>query len=245
MSIIPSRGFTPANPWDCSLSWPGFLNEVTLSRGICVGYIPGPGDCVFDIGANCGLSTYCFSTLVGPEGRVIAFEPDPLSYSLLLRNIARHRLRNVTPVNAALAATRGTAPFYADGSIGSCLAGMPSLTTVAPVHAVETVTLEDAFSRWGEPDFCKIDIEGAEIQVLTAAKQLLAKVSTHFALDTSHSVGGRPTAAAIEQIFRESGFEVESGLVSDAMTTWAKPRRRRRERSTRTAVFSNHSPALV
>ncbi len=43
-------------------------------------YRPQPGDLVFDIGAHCGVSTYQLSKLVGPEGRVIAFEPDPGNY---------------------------------------------------------------------------------------------------------------------------------------------------------------------
>jgi len=201
----------------------GFSERSDVVKGYLHWYTPNPGDCVFDIGANCGISTYRFSKLVGHEGKVIALEPDPLNYALLRRNIARHNLRNVVAVHAAVANKRGLARFYADGSLGSCLADLPSVGTVARVQFVPTVTLADAFARWGEPDFCKIDIEGAEIQVLASAKDLLAEARTHFALDTSHIVRGQPTARSIERIFRESGFEVESAVISGAMTTWAKP----------------------
>ena len=59
-------------------------------------YRPAAGELVFDIGAYCGLFTYELSKLVGPEGAVIAFKPDPLNVALLRRNIEHHALKNVT-----------------------------------------------------------------------------------------------------------------------------------------------------
>jgi hypothetical protein len=53
-------------------------------------YRPGSGDLVFDMGAHCGVSTYHLSKLVGPQGNVIAFEPDPVNFEFLKRNITLH-----------------------------------------------------------------------------------------------------------------------------------------------------------
>jgi hypothetical protein len=78
-------------------------------------YTPQPGDTVFDVGAHCGVSSYHFSKLVGATGRVIAFEPDPLNFSLLLRNIERHELANVTPVQIAIAGNNGVQLRGCDG----------------------------------------------------------------------------------------------------------------------------------
>ncbi len=186
-------------------------------------YKPQPGDCIFDVGAHCGVSTYFFSKGVGPQGRVIAFEPDPVNRSLLLRNIERHHMTNVTVVDAALAANRGHEQFYGEGTIGSCFSRLSSRATVGNLQTVATLTLADAYAKWGDPNLCKMDIEGAEVEVLAAAAELLTSANTQFALDTSHVVNGRLTAGPIEKLLRACGFEVESAPIAGMMTTWARP----------------------
>lgn len=61
-----------------------------------------PGDWVIDIGANIGYYTKRFSELVGPRGRVIAFEPVPTTFSLLAANTLLFAHQNVTLINAAV-----------------------------------------------------------------------------------------------------------------------------------------------
>ena len=201
----------------------GFAEEDGAAESYCRWYKPQPGDCVFDAGANCGVSTYYFSKLVGPRGRVIAFEPDRVNRSLLLRNLNRHNLENVTVVDAALAASTGHTSFYCEGTTGSCIERCSPRGTPGVVDVVSTISLRDAFLRWGVPNLCKIDIEGAEVEVIAAAGELLRTTKTHLALDTSHTIAGQLTAPAIESLLRSYGFEVESAPVSGMMTTWARP----------------------
>ena len=153
-------------------------------------YTAQTGDTIFDVGAHCGVSSYHFSKLVGPTGRVVAFEPDPVNYSLLLRNIERHQLTNVTPLQIAVADKRGEAEFNCEETIGSGLVQHSTRASIGKVVMVKTVTLGDAFQEWGLPSFCKIDIEGAEIAVISAAQDFLRKASCQFALDTNHPVEG-------------------------------------------------------
>jgi FkbM family methyltransferase len=185
-------------------------------------YTPKAGDTVFDIGAHCGVSSYHFSTLVGKTGRVIAFEPDPVNFSLLLRNIERHNLTNVTALKIAIAGTRGYAEFNCEGTIGSGLSRHSGRAPVGNVATVETVTLEDAFRQWGPPSFCKIDIEGAETEVISASREFLRNHRCEFALDTNHLVDGSFTDARIEKLFRECGY-VAATADSGMKTTWARP----------------------
>ena len=202
-----------------------FPEEHDAIEGYFRWYTPQLGDTVYDIGAHCGVSTYRFSKLVGASGRVIAFEPDPLNHSLLLRNIARHRLDNVVPLKSAIAGSRGTAAFHCEGTIGSGLSRLSSRAPVGSVDMVETITLADSFEQWGVPTFCKIDIEGAEIEVIAAACELLKKCKTQFALDTNHFVGGALTNIKIEELFSRSGYDVESAEVEGMMSTWARPKK--------------------
>ena len=199
-----------------------FPEEDEAIEGYFHWYKPQIGDTVFDIGAHCGVSTYHFSKLVGETGRVISFEPDPVNYGLLLRNIARHRLTNVTPLRLAIAGSNGKADFNSEGTIGSGLMRHSSRASVGSVTPVDTITLAGVFDRWGIPDFCKIDIEGAEIEVIEAAQDLLNNHKVQFALDTNHLVNGALTNIAIERLFARCGYEVKSAA-SGMMTTWARP----------------------
>lgn len=61
-----------------------------------------PGDLVLDIGANVGHYTKRFSELVGPQGRVIAFEPVPTTFSILSANVQLFAYPNTTLLNAAV-----------------------------------------------------------------------------------------------------------------------------------------------
>ena len=187
-------------------------------------YRPKSGDLVFDMGAHCGVSTYWLSKLVGVGGKVIAFEPDPLNYSILKRNIERHGLDNVVAVNIAVAGKTGELPFNCEGTIGSSLTSIMLRESVGSTFMVEAVTLNDAFERWGSPAFCKIDIEGAEIDALAAAQDALSRHATYLAIDTNHpQVDGTLTDRKVEAILKSYGYDAVSEA-KPLMTTWGRPK---------------------
>lgn len=186
-------------------------------------YEPQPGDTVFDIGANCGLSVYHLARRVGPTGKVYAFEPDPTNYAVLLRNIARHRMDNVTALQNAVAATSGKLEFFSEGSIGSTLASSATRQTVGSINLVDALSLADAIERFGVPRFVKMDIEGAEVDVLAAARDVLRAFQMELAIDTNHWRGGELTSRAVEALLRECGYETKSSDESGFMTTWGRP----------------------
>jgi FkbM family methyltransferase len=186
-------------------------------------YTPRAGDTIFDIGAHCGVSAYHFSKAVGPSGKVIAFEPDSLNHSLLLRNIQRHNLSNVTAVRAAIGGTRGQAAFNSEGTQGSGLSRHFGRPSFCKTEIVDVMTLDDAFNRWDVPDLCKIDIEGAEIETLAAARERLRRQRVPLALDTSHVVNGTRTQFEVERILKAIGYATESLEIDGFMNTWAIP----------------------
>ncbi len=201
-----------------------FPEEESATEAYFRHYSPRLGDTIFDVGAHCGVSVYYFSKAVGPSGRVIAFEPDKLNHSQLLKNIDRHGLSNVTTVRAAIAGTSGTAHFHSEGTQGSGLSRHFGRPSFLPVDMVETITLGDAFDKWGVPNFCKIDIEGAEIEALAGAQERLQRASVPLALDTSHIVNGTRTQFEVERILQAAGYQVESAEIEGYMNTWASPK---------------------
>src|SRR5882762_7707062 len=66
-----------------------------------------PGDVVADIGANIGSHTLLYSQLVGPQGRVIAFEPQPKIFHMLCANLALNGLANVATYQAGVGREAG------------------------------------------------------------------------------------------------------------------------------------------
>jgi len=187
-------------------------------------YKPKSGDLVFDIGAYCGTFTRELSLAVGPTGRVIAFEPDSLNFELLQRNIARHGLANVVTVKAAVFDKNGTASFNSDGIIGSALTDALERPPSGETVQSETITLAESFNRYGTPSYIKIDAEGAEIEILSGAREMLRKHHIHFVLDTSHFRDGSTTTDRVEAIFRSCSYNAQSNSDFGGLsTTWATP----------------------
>ena len=136
-----------------------------------------PGDVVLDVGANVGFIAVIAAKLVGPAGRVVAFEPVPANARLVRRNARLNGLSRLEVVETAVGDRCGTARLVlARLSGGSALAGtdLPPdacgeievpLTTLDAWHAREPAT---------RPALVKIDVEGAELAVLRGAVGLLA-----------------------------------------------------------------------
>jgi FkbM family methyltransferase len=137
------------------------------------------GDTVWDIGANMGLFSFAAAVMAGPEGRVLAVEPDTDLAGLLRRSAAGadgHAPVEILP--AALTddvsvarfniARRNRATSHLAG-FGTAMAGGVRSTRLVP-----TLTLDWLAARFPPPDVLKIDVEGAELLVLAAGTQVLA-----------------------------------------------------------------------
>lgn len=134
------------------------------------------GAVVYDIGAHVGYLTAVLAKLVGPSGRVIACEPDPLNRAALEQNMAKNALSHVTILSAAISDTAGEASFAHFDSYS--LVGHLSRADTPPdatLVRVPTLTLDDLLS-FSIPAFIKIDVEGAEMAVLAGGKRLLRTV---------------------------------------------------------------------
>jgi FkbM family methyltransferase len=125
------------------------------------------GMTVIDVGAHVGYFTLLAARLVGPGGRVYAFEPDPSNYSLLRRNIKLNGYQNITAINQAVSDRSGSGTLFLSGMD----TGSHSLFPSMPVHGVEEIpvtTLDTFLDREGWPSIhvVKIDVEGSELSVL-------------------------------------------------------------------------------
>jgi FkbM family methyltransferase len=131
-----------------------------------------PGDVVLDVGANVGAYTLLFGRWVGPAGRVFAFEPAPEARRGLERHIALNGLASRVAVRAeAMTDRRGVARFTASGPAGD--------NRLVPASRagldVQTISIDDFCADTNaRPALIKIDVEGAELDVLTGARRTIA-----------------------------------------------------------------------
>lgn len=136
-----------------------------------------PGFTVFDVGANIGNTVLRMAQNVGETGRVIGFEPDPVTYENCRRNVGLNSFRNVTLEQLALGAEKGTLSLQ---RVAPRNPGMNRLSRdLAPPGSVQiqVVRLDDyvvekAIERL---DLIKIDVEGFEGYVLLGAREALRK----------------------------------------------------------------------
>jgi FkbM family methyltransferase len=133
-----------------------------------------PGDTVVDVGANIGAITAYAASRVGPSGRVIALEPARDNLAVLRANVELNRLTNVRVIEAAAGRARETRQFFQRGEISAVNSFYPEscYAEVTSVSNVEVVPLDDVVE--GEAALVKIDVEGAELDVLAGMPRLLA-----------------------------------------------------------------------
>jgi len=132
-----------------------------------------PGDVVLDLGANMGYFTLLAARLVGREGRVYAFEPAPLNYSLLTKNIELNGYDNVVPLQKAVSNVPGVVRlFLSDEDIGNNT--IYSYGNEREVVEVEGVTLDEFFAdKEHSINVIKMDVEGAEVAAISGMERII------------------------------------------------------------------------
>ncbi|MFH1227188.1 MAG: FkbM family methyltransferase [Planctomycetota bacterium] len=132
------------------------------------------GDVVLDIGANIGYYTLLFARLVGDEGKVYAFEPEPDNFELLKKNIEINKYENVVLIPKAVSDKVGKIRLYLSGNNKGDNRIFDSQDNRLYID-VEMTTLNDYFRDYkGKVDFVKMDIQGAEGRAVRGMTNLLS-----------------------------------------------------------------------
>jgi FkbM family methyltransferase len=141
-----------------------------------------PGQVFLDIGANVGFYTLFAAKRVGPAGRVVSFEPDPMTFESLERSVRRNAFEWASCVNAALSDREGKMPFYtvSDGSAHSLVPEIERRKHRYSGEVSVRVTRLDDLVREGTValariDLVKIDVEGEEPRTVAGLLETLRK----------------------------------------------------------------------
>lgn len=173
-----------------------------------------PGMTCLNVGANVGIFAMQMAAWSAPDGKVIAFEPNPETATLLRKHLEMNGLTSrVEVIQAATAAESGTMDFYASGTDGMSRLGSPNpLLTDTTVVQVEVTTL-DAFcaSANVRPDVVLMDVEGFELYALRGfQKTILTNPSMEIVVEIHPSswADAGCTSAEVRELFDALGLEV-------------------------------------
>jgi len=161
----------------------------------------GQGQTVFDVGAHVGYFTVLFSKLVGKDGRVYAFEPEPFNIRLIKQHVKKNRIENIDLIEAGVAERAGRMHF--DNKRGS---GRGRIADSGGIE-IALVGLDELYreGRIPVPDVLKMDVEGAEVDALKGAKNLLGVGKTVCFISTH----GPEIHRQAMQLMRDYGYRVE------------------------------------
>lgn len=136
-----------------------------------------PDQVFIDGGANFGIYTVAASKIVGDNGSVLSFEPSIESFPILERNVKINQFDNVILFKSALSSEEGTSRLYhIDNAPNSYSLNSDSRSDTTS-EEVKTETLDGILNhhKIKQVDFIKLDVEGAEEEVLKGANSLLRK----------------------------------------------------------------------
>jgi FkbM family methyltransferase len=179
-------------------------------------FTPKEGDIVVDIGAHIGLYTIISSKRVGVNGKVVAIEAHPSNFEMLNSNIKLNQLNNVIPLNYAVYSKETKVKLY----LPSGESGFTKYNTIMPnwintrekFVEVNANTLDYLLQlneiRQEEVNWIKIDVEGAEFEVLKGATNVLSKSKDIAILMELH---GPPHIyrPKVEEFLRSYNFKIE------------------------------------
>ena len=134
-----------------------------------------PEDVVVDCGAHFGLYSLIAARATENRGTVLAVEPNPESAALLAENLERSGATCARVIEAAVAREVGATVLYVGGPEKAAFAGLSAQIEHKKQVEVKTTTLDALLDDGGirRVDFVKIDVEGAELDVLDGAKRAL------------------------------------------------------------------------
>jgi FkbM family methyltransferase len=185
--------------------WTG-IYEIDLQRAIAREL--GPGNVFYDVGANAGFFTVLAAKLVGSTGSVFSFEPMVENAKSIREQIDINSLNQCELIIKAVSDRSETASFVpaehnALGHLSS--SGAEPAGADKGLLSVQTVTLDEFALSHAPPDVIKIDVEGAETEVLAGAHSLLGSPRAPKLIIELHGEG---KARGVEAILVSFGYRL-------------------------------------
>ncbi len=184
------------------------------------------GDIVLDIGANIGYYSLLFSRLVGPEGVVIAIEPEPNNFNLLELNLSLNKVNNVHLYQVAVSDREGTATLFISNYSNWHSLRSKKSSTLKEIK-VPTVTIDAIANKLGAPiNLIRMDIEGFEDKALHGGWETLRRDKPRLIMEVHPAEF--ESASEVQSMLAslaDLGYEVRFLILRGDDFPWVKRRR--------------------
>jgi len=172
--------------------------EIFIQNRYCPSDLPidiGQDDIVFDIGANIGM--FSIYAALRTRNKVLAFEPVPANYTLLINNVTANGLQNIQVVTKAVSDSHKVVEMLIfEKEMTGCRIPSPILdrgvhNSRRQMMQVECITVTEAMDAFSVDriDFLKLDCEGEEFAILYGLEQVVLKSIGSIALEYHDNVG--------------------------------------------------------
>jgi FkbM family methyltransferase len=170
-----------------------------------------PGDVIYDVGANIGYISLLCAGLVGPQGRVVAFEALPANIQRLTANMEINHLNpRIAIVHAAVTSHNGPVTFYThhSGAMGKAEGSAGRDEEYSDSITVTGITMDAFIAANGNPapDLVKMDIEGGEGNALLGSKHLLSAHKPTFLIE----LHGEVAASQVWDILSRNDYQMHT-----------------------------------
>jgi FkbM family methyltransferase len=199
--------------WVDPVSWFG---ERLIEKGVyepelsdVVGYLLRRGDIFLDIGANEGYFSILGSTLVKEEGGVYLVEPQTRLQSIIKQNLSINKCRNIQVVPLAFSDNDETVNLNLSLDVNSGSSSFHRRSLSMSKENVPCVTLDHFLSKnaINKIRLIKIDCEGAELLILSGAKEALKEHTADFiSVDYHPQIVGIAVVKQIDHLLRSNGY---------------------------------------
>ena len=187
-----------------------------------IGELLSVGGVFIDVGANIGYFSLIAASIVGPSGRVYAFEPMEEIYRILCKNIFLNRFDNVEAKNLACFSSPGEMVMERDEDSGK--------SHLSPVKAGNTkavfLTTLDDFVRDANLqriDYIKIDAEGSDLEVLKGAHRTIERFRPAVLVELDHLSLFGGTRSELLKYFEHYGYQVSEIKGKHSLDLLCKP----------------------
>lgn len=205
----------------CPLNMVDYMSLISREEIILKKFNPLIGNVVLDIGANLGRYTVIAAKKVQNKGKVISIEANPSIFGLLNENIKLNELTNVIPLNYAVFSEKTKIKFFVNtdltnnqygtlnpeiGNFGN--KGLEQFVYI-DANTVDSILSENSIQSQ-EVKWMKIDVEGAEFEVLKGSKELLSNAKDLTIIVEIHNLSnGNTYYDEIKNFLEQYGYKIE------------------------------------
>ena len=188
-------------------------------------YQPKKDDVILDLGANIGILSIYFSSLLNEDGQVFAIEPDKKN----IQDIGDHLALNpdfsskIQISNDLIWKEDKPIKFHEDAGVASSVFYKAKKANTVIKNAISLDSWV-AKNKLNKIDFIKMDIEGSEVEAIQGAMNTIKKYQPNFAIADYHIINGEPTYIKVEKLFETMKYPYKTiKFDSSEIITFAGP----------------------